>query len=568
MKFWKINGAAIRFCLLSLALAVSFAFWSIYLMTNYRIHFWSTTSDYTELSLAHGIGTDLWLHGIQDDRGVYQFLHPGIPLQFVSWITYRASEKNKDGGVLERAKQVLKNPEDFWKANRVGAMVIMCASILLACAALKVICRSDWTLLAVPSFFLYQGSPAFYSYFALTNECFTLLLGALISFLAFQFFQNPKQLLWPVLVGIVGGLAYLNKLNYICWLFSIFPASLFLLARKTISLKRLILLWLLLGTGFLSALLLIGIPWLGLDSFLRMLKSHFLVLEDTGYYGAGSRGFVNINTFAQNAWNLWLTAAPFLYLSGAVLAGSIMGALFDFRPCFQHRAQSSVPIYWIVWLILSVLLCTLAVLKHYQGHYFLVVCPMIVFLFGFLLSRSRLWLRLLFIGAIIFLIFPAVSSTALIYANIEKAEVADEAAFARVRALPIQDGKQRLWTYRVGAEEYGIIFVAWMANSSKLVSVAEALFSNDRILNHVDWTVCGGPKGPEYLLQAPWRYAVISRNVAGFYPILGDPRAHQPIPVNAGLVTTLFETDDVIVIERTGDTSNSSNVQSDTSFSR
>jgi hypothetical protein len=565
MKFWKFHGAAIRFCFLSLALAVAFACWSIFLMTNYRIPFWLTGSDYTELSLSHGIGTDLWLQGMQDGRGGFQFFHPGIPFQFVSWITYRVSAKNEDGGVLERAKQVLKNPEAFWKANRVAAIVVMCASILLACAALRITFRSDWALLAVPSFFLYQGSPAFYSYFALTNECFTLLLGTWISLMAFQFFQNPKQLWWPVLVGVAGGVAYLNKLNYLCWFASIFPASFFLLAGKIVSPKRLILLWLLLGTGFLSALLLIGIPWLGLESFLTMLKRHFLVVENTGYYGTGTEGLVDINSFTQNARNLWLTATPFLYLSAAVFTGSMMAVLFDFRLCFQPRARSSVPICWIVWLFLSVLLCTLAVLKHYHGHYFLVVCPMILFLFGYLLSRSRLRLRLPLIGAVIFLIFPAVSSTGRIYAQIEKVAGTDEAAFARVRALPIQDGKQRLWTYRVGAEEYGIIFAAGMTHSSKLQRVAATLFSSDRIIDHDGWivsdTFAGESKESAPLPEAPWRYAVISRNVAGYYPVPTDSQTHQPIPASAGLVNTLFETDDVIVIERKEDTS----VQSDIS---
>jgi hypothetical protein len=69
MKFWGFHGAAIRFCLLPLALTVAFACWSTFLMTNYRIPFWSAGSDYTELSLSHGIGTDLWLQGMQDGRG-------------------------------------------------------------------------------------------------------------------------------------------------------------------------------------------------------------------------------------------------------------------------------------------------------------------------------------------------------------------------------------------------------------------------------------------------------------------------------------------------------------------
>jgi hypothetical protein len=102
------------------------------------------------------------------------------------------------------------------------------------------------------------------------------------------------------------------------------------------------LLWLLLGTGFLSVLLLIGVPWLGLDGFLTMLKYHFLVFENTGYYNTGSEGFVDINSFSENARNLWHIATPFLCLSATVLSGSIIAALFDFRPLFQPRAQSSV----------------------------------------------------------------------------------------------------------------------------------------------------------------------------------------------------------------------------------
>src|SRR5690348_3628185 len=100
MKFWTTNGSAIRVSLLSLAFALAFASWSIFLMRNYRIHFWLTGSDYAELSLAHGIGTDLWLQGMQDRRGNYQVLHPGIPLQFDSWIAYRASARNEDQGVF------------------------------------------------------------------------------------------------------------------------------------------------------------------------------------------------------------------------------------------------------------------------------------------------------------------------------------------------------------------------------------------------------------------------------------------------------------------------------------
>jgi hypothetical protein len=254
--------------------------------------------------------------------------------------------------------------------------------------------------------------------------------------------------------------------------------------------------------------------------------------------------------------SLWQTGPPFLYLSAAVTAACILAAAFDFRACFRPRAQSSVPICWIFWLCLSILLCTLAVLKHYNGHYFLVVCPMIVFLFGYLLSRFRLWLRLPLIGVVIFLLFPAVSLTGRVYFQIEKAAVADEAAFARVRALPIEDGRQRLWTYRVGAEEYGIEFVSWMTNSSKLLSIAKAFFPSDRILEHNQWAVDSGPKGPVPLAKAPWRYAVISRNVAGSYPISIDSKVCQPIPASAALVTTLFETDDVIVIEPKGDSSN------------
>jgi hypothetical protein len=287
-----------------------------------------------------------------------------------------------------------------------------------------------------------------------------------------------------------------------------------------------------------------------------MLKLHFLVFENTGYYGTGSLDFVDINNFTQNAQNLWLTATPFFYLSAAVLSGSILAILFDYRPLFQPRTQFSVPITWIVWLFLSILTCTVAVLKHYQGHYFLVVCPMILFLFGYVLSRSRLWLRFPLIGWVIFLMSSAVSSTDRIYAQIEKAAAVDEAAFARVRALPIQDGMERLWTYRVGAEEYGIGFIAGMANSSKLRRATEALFPSDKILEHSHWTVLDGPKDPLPLAKVPWRYAVISRNVAGSYPVSPGSQVYQRIPASAGPVTTLFETEDVIVVEPKEETSN------------
>ena len=94
MKFWEFHGAAIRFSLLPLALTVAFACWSIFLMTNYRIPFWSAGSDYTELSLSHGTGPTCGCKACRR-RGGFQFLHPGIPLQFVSWITYGASARMK-----------------------------------------------------------------------------------------------------------------------------------------------------------------------------------------------------------------------------------------------------------------------------------------------------------------------------------------------------------------------------------------------------------------------------------------------------------------------------------------
>jgi hypothetical protein len=511
-KMPMLSDRTKHLCLyLVLSLIVASAlWWSISLLRSYNISFWLTGSDYTELSLAHGISTDLWLSGESPNRNYFHTMHPGIPFQIASWLAYRLSLLfiTNSGDQYANIHLILQNPERFWLINRILSIVIMSISIFLAGLALYYCCGSVWSVLAVTSFYSYSWS-LIYSY-GLGNELFALLIGTAAAWLAFKSLQPESNWLWPVLFGIVCGLAYLNKLNYVAY-FPGFPIACLTMILFDRSLIRPAVNSCLLSlVGFSLGLCGIGIAWLGWGGFLGMLNLHFAVLVHAGHYGQGEQGVLTAAATFEAMNQLWRAANTYIIFATSI---SILAVFVAFRKLLAH-GQSASKAAWVIYLLISVTLCTAAALKHFSFHYFIPTAVPIVFLTGFVLANSLWIVRFAIIITTAYMLHSASREAKHYYQEVQKTGLEDDTFVTQVLDLPIKADEVRVWSYRLGSRQYLTQFIAAMVSNQRLTDMVADTYPVDKTTAPwVNWDVYGNRREGS-IEEIPWRYSIIPRDVS------------------------------------------------------
>lgn len=432
--------------------------------------------DYAALALGHGINLDFWKERFRQPRslGYFQTTHPGVPLQVVSGIVYQVAHEQGEHAA-QRAIATVLHPERFLRADRIAVLAILLATLAAVLAATL---RTHGHLAFLVPFAMIAFAPSWpYLFDLVGNESFALPIF-LALWLAMGKALDPGLGRWSFfLVGTIGGIGYLNKMNYVAWLVASGLGLAWFVARtdapvraKVAALEAYVL-------GSILSVVGLGAVFLGPEAFGKVLAEHAKVFANTGHYGLGHPGVVKWAVAWSNLRDL-VGRDPLFTAWTVALLGMVVWAVVRRKRvgAFTVRTQGM-----LLFLSASVGFAVLAALKHYLPRY---LVPAVVVLPFAILSLAR-DLPALALGTLLL-------ATAALDARValsERSAIEVERQLARsyadevaaVRALPVTEGRFRVWTYKVRTPEYGISFTTDNAHHRELDEAAYgAAFPRDR----------------------------------------------------------------------------------------
>ncbi len=493
-------------CLLAIFMAALFSIWWI-LVVRMKVDIWSTNDDYAQLSLAHAVNIEYWVtKGGGRIVKYFQTFHPGVPFQFSSWIVLRVAALFYPASSGDLVSYTLRNPELFWLANQ-SCAVLLTAAGLVGIGWLSRRLDLGFAAVALMVFFCVDFTWT-YGLLRLGNESFALPLSVAFFGLSQRTFQagRTKLLLWAML-GALGGIAYLVKLNYIVWPIAVGIGLFTQLFVRSINRRQFISRMGYFLIGFCGGVFALGTLFLRCKGLGEMITQHWGVISHTGYYGAGQGGLLawdgvfrtlqNVLLFRQT----WSMSLLFLFL--------ILGVLFWHR-ADQDWLKENLP--FAVCLGCAIVLGYASAVKHFYLHYLIptfAVIPVVVLWLGKSVDR-----RVNYLIAIVVLVAVLISgvsqfrqrSLAVAYAK------SMEKDLDRIDRLPVSQRHFRLWAYRVEAPAYLTSFVVTMASIPAYYRELDLMFAQDAACNascdkvswHGTWVESS---------QIPWEYAIFTRAV-------------------------------------------------------
>jgi hypothetical protein len=464
--------------------------------------------DYTTLAIAHALNIDAWIERIPSGRTVdyFQIIHPGLPLQIVSWLVYRVVYADHGGDYLARFSALTADPDRFLRGSQVACLLLTLTAVCGLWAWSRPLGR--WVALTACVLPFGYGPFREFALSRLGNETIALPLGLLAAATARSALGGARFAgLHAVAFGAVCGLAYLNKLNYLAW--PVAAAGGFAVARfvprggRPGALRGLGAF----AAGFAFAVVGLGLLMLGPGGLWAMLERHWAFFRHSGLYGEGAPGLFSTRALAAALALLWLPKYSYgLFLIVALVVLSAAGLVVQFRR--PHRGEE---IALHAFLATGVLLGFLATLKHFNPHY--LVPP--VALAAFLFARTTASLpKALSIGAAVIALVAAVASALMNVATLrgERAEAsAYRADHAAITALPLGPGEVRVWGYQTRILPASLAFAVHMSRELPALDVLDRRWPQDRYYNI--WAEGNDVyRATETaILQArPWRYAIFN----------------------------------------------------------
>lgn len=332
---------------------------------------WST--DYPSLSTAHALSMDY-----RQDTGVERRLmgmntiHPGAPFQWSSWMSLKLSclAWPGDGGPCWGA--VFNNPAGYWA---VASLFHGLASIVALFLLLAVFPGGRWSAPHTLVIAVVFASPLSYSVLFLypSNDSFALLFAVLL-FAAFKGLISaiPGAGIGRILasaagVGVILGLAYTSRLNYIVWTAAVFAILLLMLAlQRGVRLRILMCLGVMVG-AFVATFLTLVSSVLSPAAIMVVLNHHLRFATKTGMHGTGESGVIDparvweaLQSYLQADW------------AGALITLMTLGliAFHGLRLVRRDRGEG-LGVNDLVFATFSMafLLALLASLKHFNVYY-------------------------------------------------------------------------------------------------------------------------------------------------------------------------------------------------------
>ena len=467
----------------------------IYLFKNYNIGFYQNKDDYSSLSLGHGINIDSWLNSSKRTIGYFQTTHPGIPFQLISGLVYEMTIFKMSGNFFDKVLQTLKNPEKFWKYNQIASFIFFTISLgILYLYGLK---KSIKTAILMIMIYLSFMPIWIYGYEYLGNESFSLILFFCLVFYANKSFSSPEKIINWFVTGVICGVCYLNKLNYITWSVAFIFVGLISIILQKVNFVNILKITLAYGFGFILSIILIGLPMLRPRGLKKMYLTHLSTIFHTGYYGQGKEGVVSIK-FLGSSIKSFITDYSFFTILVMLVMILSVGVLFRF---IKNNKNRSKPIFYLIFLVSCFLLSFLSGMKHYRSYYIitsLVTLPFLVFFISDYLPG-----KIQTVVFILFLFLVLINTKNYIENSINEYNVTKEyeAELNMVRSLALSDNELRIWQYRIRAPEYLSYF---SGENSGIKEVNEKLKLNSRDLGVFD--------GLPYI-NLNWKYFIYDKNI-------------------------------------------------------
>jgi hypothetical protein len=483
--------------------ALCFFWWMLAIRT--KLDIWNVDNDYATLSLAHAINIEYWVTtGSPRSVGFFQTFHPGIPFQVVSWMAFRVAALFYPENSGNLVSYTLRHPQLFWLANQVSVLLLTVVS-LIGLWWLTRCLGFGFVVAAVMVFFSFQFA-WLYGLLQLGNESFALPMAVAFFALGHRCLGDPRErlILWAAL-GALGGLALLVKLNYLIWPIAVLIGLMTELAIKGIDKPQVLLRIGSFSFGFCSVVITVAGLFLRFKGLRQMIRSHRRVISHSGYYGSGESGFVSwdssldaLHRITGNP-NFWMVSALILILVVAVVCCRL-----------RDREWLNKNFPFAVCIICAIVFGYAAAVKHFSPHY--LTCIFAVLPVGVVWLGKSVGRRVGNVIAIVIIgVVLAVGTNPFLVRSVDLARAeGTKRDLDKIYALPLGEGRLRLWSYRVNAAPYLTSFVVEMAEIAKYRSEPTIMFPQDAAYNI--WIKLVLFQGAWInTTEVSWQYAIFDR---------------------------------------------------------
>lgn len=482
----KARGLTLLVLLLALAAA-----W-YYCVVVTAVGFMQTYWDYIPLSLSHALHFQGRIEGVPLVPDHNFVTHPGIPFYYASWLALRGAALFDGGGSAGLMERTLEEPAAFWMGNQIAAGILSVLGVVLVWWFAR---RSTWAtaVAACLSFFAFGVFHPFGLY-TLSTESFALALTTGFFLLARSaFLEKPERLLLWAALGCVGGLGYLNKLNYLPLSAGLAAGLATAVVTRHFALRAGLARGVLFLAGFVSTVWGIGVVTMGSDNLRRLREQHIDYFFHTGIHRAGDAGVVSFEA-VERALKFLLDRHEPLLAAVVGFSAATVAVLWLKR---KDRRGLAAEASFLAALTGGMILSFLAVLKHFGGYYLIAVTAFFPALTAHLCDRlgrhaGKAALALALVALPLYSI-PLVSNFQDVRSRAAREAALDE---AEIKALPLEPGEYRLWTEKTISAD--LIKGAVIAYGGPKSIRAELKRSQPDVSVWV-WR------------EAPWRYAVLSR---------------------------------------------------------
>lgn len=285
--------------------------------------------------------------------------HPGTPFQLYNGIIIRITHLFAGKGGID--VDVLTRPEFYLGAISIS-LTLLAALLVLLIGKIGIKSHKIAYVVLLQATLFYQ--PVLLDLFQRCNpdrflEIVTLLF--IIVLLKFRFTEKPNQLKLAIWLGVVMGLGFATKINYLPLL--IF--SLFLLDKWKY--RRIYA-----GVGLLSFALFISPIWGKFQGFKRFI---FGIISHDGLYGSGDSRIFNLERILDNTKAIFDSNPELLII--------IVFLVLAFIAIVRKPDMRKEGLPFIVGYLVLILVQILIVAKHYKNYY---LAPLFttygLFLFG------------------------------------------------------------------------------------------------------------------------------------------------------------------------------------------
>lgn len=506
----KITGNRIAIVTFAFLLVVMWA----YLRFFHPITFWGVGEDGPIMSLAEAVNLDFWFSE-KGSRGISQaqFYQPGMYYQLTSWVAYRLSSAPVFGfDHIELFKKTMVEPHGYWQITQVIPLLI--SFVTLGLLWMRVRKETLLTLIACITIYFAAVPAMRYGVWMLFNESFSFLFAVVFFTSCHRLFLSGPILPWKKIFvcGLLGGLLYLHKMNYVVWALALLPAIYVSGWLNRMALRRM---FGRMAVYFLTIVLTVqafGRLFLGSHGFHQMIDGHKAIFMGSGIYGNGDRSVVKASVVIENLKGFWVSD-PFTLILVLILIGISFFAVYQNR---KNRDWLRVHAPEGVLLIGAAGLMSLALLKHFQPYYTVSVAALFPLIVLWLANagqkRALPWLLPLIVLGI-GLGIQIELKTRKLELVAEARSLSDETA---TLAMKLDPGGLRYWMYRIVSPSFQRLFLVDFSGLPKLIDLVSSGYGEQRLISPwLDVVLLDGKY--QKISETPWQYIVVGKSTLALY---------------------------------------------------